>query len=284
MNTASNEVLVSIVTVCYNAAKLLPMTIESVLAQDYDNYEYVIEDGNSTDNTKEIVASYSDKFKAKNISLKYICKEDGGIYDAMNKAVTSCNGKWINFMNAGDCFYNSTVVSDIFKKSYPSSAILYGDCVEYEYGRFYLFPKNMDNILSAMPFSHQAVFANRELLIRYPFKLHYKYSADYDFLLTAYDLELHFADVDCVVCITNKDGVSSVNYHDMLNEGATIRAAHNLPVPTQAEAARIEKSLTVKQFVLDHFPVFVKKIIRGIQIKHRGQSFNCTVPKWYPYQ
>lgn len=279
-----DQVLVSIVTVCYNAAQLLPMTMESVLAQDYNNYEYIIQDGNSTDNTKDIVLSYVEKFKEKNISLNYICAKDEGIYDAMNKAVMSCNGKWINFMNAGDCFYNKTVLSDIFNdKAYPTSAILYGDCVEYEYGRFYLFPKNYDNIVSAMPFSHQAVFANRELLSRYPFRTHYRYSADYDFLLTAHDLELHFTDVGCVICITNKDGVSSVNYHDMLNEGALIRKAHSLPVPSEREAAKIEKSLAMKQYVLDHFPVFIKKIIRGVQIKLRGQSFDCVIPSWYTY-
>ena len=284
MSTAPGDVLVSIVTVCYNAAELLPMTMESVLAQDYNNYEYIIKDGGSTDNTEEIVLKYAKRFKEKNICLNYISDEDTGIYDAMNIAVTSCSGKWINFMNAGDCFYNETVLSEIFKKTYPSSAILYGDCVEYEYGRFYLFPKDYDKILSAMPFSHQAVFANRELLSRYPFKTRYHYSADYDFLLTAHDLELHFTDVDCVVCITNKDGVSSVNYHDMLDEGALIRKVHNLPIPSAAEADRIEKSLTIKQYVLDHFPVFIKKFIRGIQIKYRGQSFNCIVPYWYNYK
>lgn len=282
MSTNDNNVLASVVTVCYNAEKELPMTMESVLSQDFSDYEYIVQDGGSRDSSLSIIESYRDRFRAKGISFKVITGPDEGIYDAMNKAVTSCSGKWINFMNAGDCFYNSRVLSDVFSgKSYPTAAVLYGDCVEYEYGRFYLFPKNAAGIRKAMPFSHQSIFAHRELLLRLPFKCEYKYSADYDFLLSIDDRGLHFVDTGVVICITNKDGVSSVNYHDMLSESASIKVSHGITPPTEAESARTEKILTLKQFVLDHFPLFIKKAIRGIQIKSRGQSFNCQVPPWY---
>lgn len=279
---SENTVNVSIITVCFNAAKELPMTIESVLAQDYTDYEYIIKDGGSKDSSLQIIDSYKDKFAQKGISFKVYSEGDKGIYDAMNIAVSYSEGKWINFMNAGDCFYNKEVLSRVFgNKDYISAGLVYGDCVEYEYGRFYLFPKNAEGITSAMPFSHQSVFAHRTLLSRLPFKCEYRYSADYDFLLSIHDLGIHFADSNCVICITNKEGVSSVNYHDMLKESALIKKAHGIQPPSEAESKRLEKTLTIKQFVLDHFPIFIKKFIRGMQIKMRGQSFKTTVPKWF---
>ena len=64
---------VSIVTICYNAAKDLPLTMESVLAQDYGSYEYIIQDGDSTDNTRDIVLSYQSRFEEKGIHFIYNC-------------------------------------------------------------------------------------------------------------------------------------------------------------------------------------------------------------------
>lgn len=273
---------VTIVTICYNAAKLLPLTMDSVLAQDYDNYEYIIQDGNSTDNTIEVVEGYRQKFADRGIHFVYNREEDGGIYDAMNKGCASSNGKYINYMNAGDCFYSSTVLSDIFDRSIPvKGTILYGDCAEYEYGRFNLFLKNPDGIEEVMPFSHQSVFADADFLKTHPFNTSYRYSADYDFLLTAHDLKVDFTDTNVIVCITTKDGLSSVNYHDMLIESAEILKAHNKYHHSDEELAKIEKTLKLKQFVLDHFPVFIKKSIRSLQIKSRGQEFECIVPVWY---
>ena len=276
-----SEPRVSVITICYNATKLLPMTIESVLAQDYSDFEYIIEDGASTDDTASVVKSYAQAFLEKGIEYKYICKKDGGIYDAMNKGVEASSGKWINFMNAGDCFYSGSVLSNVFDGREYEEGIVYGDCVEYEYGRFYRFRKCMELIEERMPFSHQSAFASAKLLREHPFEISYRYSADYDLLLTAYQCGLRFTDSGEVICITTKDGVSSVNYHDMLIESSNILKAHGLYHHTEEELIKIEKELTVKQFVLDHFPAFIKKAIRGRQIKARGQEMEVKVPKWY---
>lgn len=279
----------TIVTICYNAAKSLPLTLESVLCQDYENFEYVIQDGGSTDDTDKIINEYKEKFLSRGISFIYNSGKDGGIYDAMNLAVKSSSGQYVNFMNAGDCFYSETVLTKVneaidrsrFADNGRSPAIIYGDCAEYEYGRFFLFPKCPDKIEEVMPFSHQSVFAKREFLTEHPFDLSLKYSADYDFLLTAHDLKEDFLDCGEIVCITTKDGLSSVNYSDMLMESAQILKNHGKYHHSEAELADIEKSLKLKQFVLDHFPTFIKKAIRGVQIKSRGQYFDVTVPKWY---
>ena len=280
------SVNISVITICYNAAKVLPLTMESVLSQDYGNFEYIIQDGNSTDNTPDIVKDYTEKFAAKNIRFVYNRESDGGIYDAMNRAVSSAQGDYINFMNAGDCFYDSHVLCSISEAAAPEGnqevpVIIYGDCAVYEYGRFYLFPKSLEKIEESMPFSHQSVFAASEFLREHPFNTSYRYSADYDFLLTAHDLGVGFCDSHTTVCITTADGTSSINYHDTLMESAAILKNHGMYHHSDAELSKIEKNLKIKQFVLDHFPVFVKKIIRGLQIKSRGQNFAPVIPPWY---
>ncbi len=277
---------ISIVTVCYNAADSLVPTMESVLAQTYTDLEYVVKDGGSTDETERIVRGFRDRFEAKGISFKYISEKDGGIYDAMNRAVDACSGEYINFMNAGDCFYEADVVKKIAgaagsaRSGEDLPGILYGDCAVYEYGRFFLFQKRCDMIDKVMPFSHQSVFARAKLLRDHPFVTGYRYSADYDFLLTMHDNNVKMCDSGCVVCITTADGTSSINYHDTLMETAKIQKAHGIARP-DTELAKTEKVLRIKQFVMDHFPVAVKRYIRDRQIRARGQSFDPVIPVWF---
>ena len=280
------SVKISVVTICYNAADVIRTTMESVLAQDYDDFEYIIQDGNSADATPEIASEFKKKFDAKGIRFIYVRERDGGIYDAMNRAMNSVTGRYVNYMNAGDCFYSDSALSDAARTADAADDgtkpfIAYGDCAVYEYGRFYLFAKSLEDIYEKMPFSHQSAFASSDFLRAHPFNVSYRYSADYDFLLTARDLDAAFADIGKVVCITTADGTSSINYHDTLMESAMILKAHGRYAHSDAEFAKTGKILSIKQFVLDHFPVFIRKMIRAAQIKSRGQSFEAAVPPWF---
>ena len=283
------DIRFSIVTICYNAADILPVTLDSTLAQEYGNYEYIIQDGDSSDRTPDLIEEYKGRFAAKGIDLIYNREADGGIYDAMNRAVSSASGEYVNFMNAGDCFYDENVLAKVAAsvRTYRDSStgdgpdIVYGDCAVYEYGRFYRFPKSLENIEENMPFSHQSVFAKTGCLKDDPFVTGYRYSADYDFLLTMHDKKKTFLDADTFVCITTADGTSSINYHDTLMESAAIRRSHGLYHHTDADLKRTEMTLRIKQFVLDHFPVSVRKFIRGRQIEKRGQNITVNVPKWF---
>ncbi len=275
---------ITVVTICYNAAKVLPLTMGSVLAQDYDNLEYIIEDGESTDETPETVESFRERFEARGITFIYNRKSDDGIYDAMNKAVSSASGGYICFMNAGDCFYNAGAVcaaAAAADSQKDAPVIVYGDCAVYEYGRFYMFGRSLADIEKTMPFSHQSVFARSDFLREHPFDTSYRYSADYDLLLTAHDLGVSFCDAGAVICITTADGTSSVNYLDTMMETIKIQKAHGICRLSDAEIKRTRTILKIKQFVLDHFPVSVKKKIRDMQITSRGQDFKAVVPPWF---
>ena len=85
----------TVVTVCFNAEATIAATFESVLRQEYMDYEYLVIDGKSTDNTMDIVEEYSQRFKEKGISFRMVSEKDHGIYDAMNKAIKMAKATWI---------------------------------------------------------------------------------------------------------------------------------------------------------------------------------------------
>ena len=262
-------------------------TIESVLNQNSINYEYIIEDGSSNDSTVEIAESYSEKFKEKGISYKIISKKDDGIYDAMNKAVSVSEGRYVIFMNSDDCFYSKDVLSNVeksLKSNYKSGAdypdIIYGDCIVKELNMYFKFRKCFDLIKERMPFSHQACFAKRELLISAPLNTKYKITADYDFLLKAYINGNSFYDCNEIIALTTADGVSSVNMLDTFIEVNKVCNALNVPRFSEKAYNKKLKEMKIKQFVLSYFPIIIKRAIRKSQIKNRGQIIDVILPPW----
>ena len=97
----------SIITINYNNADGLRRTIESVVSQTFDDYEYVIIDGGSTDGSVDVIKEYENKISY------WVSEKDGGIYNAMNKGVKASNGEYLIFMNSGDVFYRDKVLEDI---------------------------------------------------------------------------------------------------------------------------------------------------------------------------
>ena len=98
---------VSVITVCYNSEKTIEGTILSVLNQTYENLEYIIIDGGSTDNTRAIINKYKDK-----ISI-FISKADSGIYEAINKGLSVSTEKIISILHANDIFFNQNTISTV---------------------------------------------------------------------------------------------------------------------------------------------------------------------------
>ena len=120
---------ISIVTVCYNAERSIKSTIESVLKQTYTDYEYILIDGKSTDNTYKIVCSYDKKFKNRGVQYRHISEQDQGIFDAMNKGIQMARGRYINFMNADDKFHDSEVLETLFANQELDDDVIYGNTV-----------------------------------------------------------------------------------------------------------------------------------------------------------
>ncbi|MCR4892038.1 MAG: glycosyltransferase [Lachnospiraceae bacterium] len=287
--------MVTVITVCFNEKKGIRPTMNSVLAQDYRDFEYIIKDGGSVDGTREIIESYRKRFARKGISLRLVSGPDRGIYDAMNLAVREAKGDWINFMNAGDRFYGPNVLSQIFTcnkeggcaqkagkhkgeadrqaaDSEEAVDLIYGDTAEEEFGELHYFRKCPEMIEERMPFSHQSVFVRREHLIAHPFRLRYPIAADYDFLLTLHKEGKVFADTGVLVAVVTKTGKSSLRLKDTYLESIRVRRSHGITVPGGGELRKKLLWMDIKQFGMDYFPAPLKYMIRKVQRRLRGQK------------
>lgn len=193
--------LVTVVTVTYNAQDLLEKTILSVLDQTYSNIEYIIIDGGSADNTVDIIKKYEDKISY------WVSEPDEGIYFAMNKAIVKATGKWINFMNAGDTFVDSSTVQKVMENVNENTDLVYGDHVS-------------DGIVSSvkacrvtrqMPCCHQSLFVKTSLMKKNPFNTFYKIPADYEFVLNMYQTGKTFQYIEMAVANYLRNGFSDQN-------------------------------------------------------------------------
>ena len=273
--------LISVITTCRNAHSCIRKTIESVLAQDWRDFEYIVMDGGSTDDTVDIARSYEGAFTAAGIDYKIFSQADHGIYEGMNNALRHALGEYVNFMNADDCLYTSRTLTDVAavisgaQDKDEDGCVFYGDCAAVEFGQTYRFIKDISVIEQKMPFSHQSVFASRKLLERFPFDESYRIGADYDFLLNAFQGGAAFHDLGIRVCKVTLDGLSSVSLLDTFTETVEIQRKHGIDLYPDCTYEKKIRSLKIKQFVMDHFPRWVIMVIRKLQRIHRGQNEHC---------
>lgn len=174
----------SIITICYNAEKEIEKTVQSVVNQSYKQIEYIIIDGNSTDATLQVLDGYKSHIQ------KMVSEPDKGLYDAMNKGLRVATGDYLCFLNAGDYFYDSDVLSNIVD-------VLNGDCPDVIYGDTALVdkqgtfmgmrklspPKQLTwkSFRMGMLVCHQAFMPKRKLAPLYDTS--YRYSADFDWCI-----------------------------------------------------------------------------------------------------
>jgi glycosyltransferase involved in cell wall biosynthesis len=110
----------SIITINYNNALGLIKTIESVKIQLFNDFEFIIIDGNSSDNSKEVI-----KENLNSISY-WVSENDNGVYHAMNKGLKIAKGEYCIFLNSGDYFYNSNVLFQVTDSILNNSVLVYG--------------------------------------------------------------------------------------------------------------------------------------------------------------
>ncbi len=175
----------SIITVTYNAEKVLEGTIRSVVSQTYTGVEYIIIDGASTDGTMTIVDKYNPYIQT------VISKPDQGLYDAMNKGLALATGDYVCFLNAGDTFHETDtlqkMVDSITGEQLPD--VLYGQTAIVDMERRFLHMRRLmapevltwKSFKQGMLVCHQAFFARRTLAE--PYNLQYRFSADFDWCI-----------------------------------------------------------------------------------------------------
>ncbi|MDR3358583.1 MAG: glycosyltransferase [Desulfovibrio sp.] len=227
----------SIITATYNSEAFLGRTLASILSQSYPNFEWVVQDGGSTDNTLNILRKYSDS------RIKIHSEPDTGIYDAWNKAVARATGDWAIFLGGDDFFLHQDVLVKCHRHirrldkrilfAYGALIWLRGDNVERR--QSYTLQELYTRFSYGVGFPFAATFIRLRLLRRYPFDAeHYKIAGDYDFV-ARFVTHDNVARIPVMAVGMEKGGVSSTpKYHClMLNE--VCRVMHERVLPRSSE-------------------------------------------------
>ena len=206
----------TVVTVVKNDAAGIRRTIDSVIEQDYGDIEYVIKDGGSTDGTVDIIKDAASAYPF----IRYVSSKDGGIYDAMNQAMRLVSGSYVNFLNAGDYYASSFVVSRVaLAAGQTRAAALYGDIIyinedgSKELRRYGRFCANRLYYLTGDCINHQALFVAAKLLRREHFDTSYRICADREWMLRVglHDRRMKMKCLGFPIAFYPLDGASVIN-------------------------------------------------------------------------
>lgn len=184
-----HEIMISIITATYNSAETINDTIKSVLFQTNKDFEYIIVDGGSTDETIDIVKSYESEFSGR---LKWVSEKDKGIYDAMNKGIKMASGDIIGILNSDDYYTSDDIlqtIADAFKCQNVDA--IYGDihfikdgvpdkCVRYYSSRLF---SPFWLRFGFMP-AHPSFYCKRDVFDKSGlYRLDYKIGSDYEMMV-----------------------------------------------------------------------------------------------------
>lgn len=214
----------TIVTVTFNAGKCLERTIQSVIRQSYDNVEYIIVDGGSTDNTKQIVEQYKSSIAI------FLSEPDSGIYDGMNKGIALAHGDYLLFMNADDTFVDNQVLARVADCIDVTADVVYGRWqITTEHGAYHCSPGDIARLNKKWVLGHQALFVSVLLLKQRPFDIKYRYCGDYE-LISAYYLSgrrFQYVDVE-IADMPITGGATYDNFEASVREHYAILAQRGL--------------------------------------------------------
>lgn len=210
-----NKVKISIITVTYNSVKTLEKTILSITEQSFNNYEFIIIDGGSTDGTIDIIKKYEDKISY------WVSEHDDGIYDAMNKGIKKAKGNWIHLLNSDDYYHNKSVLMDISKHLIDENNFYYFSMIQ-KYNNFekmYSWNSNRLKLWYSAYIPHPTMFVSKKSYLEVGlYSLQYKVAADHDMILRLISNNVNpiFSNEICTVMTIG--GFSSLDINKTFND------------------------------------------------------------------
>lgn len=208
--------LFSIITVCFNSAKTIRQTFESILSQSCKDYEYWVIDGASTDGTVDIIREYEPRFEGR---MHWLSEPDKGIYDAMNKGIRLSQGEYLNFMNSDDYFEPEALqkTKEVIQQA-PGYGIYFGAIRELDANDDEIrITRNHPNRLKHLHGNiwHQGLFEKRELFPKYNYySTNYRIVSDLEHFLKLYQGQESFYPLDFCVASFRRTGISSTKHMD----------------------------------------------------------------------
>ena len=238
--------LISVITITYNAAPVIRPTLESLNAQTFRNFEHLVIDGASKDDTVSIVNGMCPDSIVRS-------EPDRGLYDAMNKGLRAAKGKYLLFLNAGDALHAPDTLQRYADAAYLNrnntpnadsrqryADIIYGDTIVVDSARNFVKPRHLSvperltfrSFANGMLVCHQAFMVRRDLAPEYD--LHYRFSADYEWTLRClrasypnHNVNLHAVAIDYL-----SDGLTDKNHRASLKERFRIMCRYYGTIPT----------------------------------------------------
>ena len=204
----------SIIIPSYNNADKLTFLLDSIKSQQFSNFEVVVIDGNSSDNTLEVINEYG------SLVSYYVSEHDKGIYDAMNKGIRVSKGEWLYFIGCDDEFYSPTALLDVFKQEEANTSVMYAQIFNKTKQKKEGEIIHTKAELITTSIWHQSVFYRKSVFDKFGlYDLNYKIAADVVFNLSSFSQifdEWRFIPV--VVSVFSGDGISShtidLHYHE----------------------------------------------------------------------
>ena len=218
----------SIITVTYNAEKVLEDTIQSVISQTWHRIEYIIVDGASKDGTMAIINKYRSRIQT------VVSEPDKGLYDAMNKAISLATGDYLCFLNAGDCFHEDDTLQKMVHTLHSNELpdVLYGETAIVNEERHFIRMRRLSapevltwkSFKQGMLVCHQSFFAKRTLAE--PYNLKYRYSADFDWCIRIMKKARTLHNTHLTIIDYLEEGMTTQNHKASLKERFRIMAKH----------------------------------------------------------
>lgn len=211
---------ISVITINRNNLSGLKTTLESVFAQTYPNFEYIVIDGASTDGSRELIEQHAERF------AYWVSEPDGGIYAAMNKGIRIATGDYAIFMNSGDSFYAPDVLERAAIQLAGGKDFYIGHLHREEHTRKRLYtPKRVDaRLLALSAMAHQSAFIRLELLHKRPYQEEYRLQADREQMF--YELIVRnasYEQLDFIIARYEGGGASSLQQNaELWNEEAEL--------------------------------------------------------------
>lgn len=216
---------ISVITPTYNSAKTIEGTIKALLHQSFFDFEYIIIDGLSKDNTLDIIKSYISQFEDKGVSVRIVSEADKGVYDAMNKGIALAEGELIGINNSDDWYEDHALemMWSHFKASECHNSMLYGMERLWKDGKIYNVQRRGAAFLSEGSMPHSTFFVPKSVYQKYgAFDLSVKVLADYDFICRCVSQGVQLVEIDYIISNFVLGGLSS-SYFDYYKDLYTIQ-------------------------------------------------------------
>ena len=230
--------LITVITVVFNGAGTLERTILSVINQSYDNVEFIIIDGGSTDKTLDIIHKYEHAIDY------WVSEPDQGIYDAFNKAVSCASGDWICFLGADDFLWDDAALANLIPSlliANPNTKLVYCrvGIVNAQQELIYIAGEAWHlakpKLSTGMSVPHQGLLYRRSWFEQYGlFDTTYKIASDYENFLRGQPNETAEFITNCIFAGMSQGGVSSApqNSIELLREVRRAQQSHASRMPS----------------------------------------------------